>query len=70
MQAHWKPLEGLKPTGFAPHFSRFLSKTIPVEFGDSIAILAQRVDDFLRFALKNSRKKSPSTFRQIVLCSA
>jgi hypothetical protein len=33
-------------------------------------LLTQMVDDFLRFALKNSRKKSPSTFRQLVLSGA
>jgi hypothetical protein len=33
-------------------------------------LLAQMADDFLRFALKNSRKKSPSTFLQLVLSGA
>jgi hypothetical protein len=33
-------------------------------------LLTHMMDDFLRFALKDSRKKSPSTFRQLVLSGA
>lgn len=54
-------------------FQRFVVRLLEVIAGSWHTVphlFTQMVDDFLRFALKNSRRKSPSTFRQLVLSGA
>jgi len=54
-------------------FQRFVGRlfeAIANQWRTVSLILSQMADDFLRFALKNSRKKSPSTYQLLVMSGA